>query len=133
MMKPLTIVVALSFVANAVARAQLHDILFSDWGRLCSVSVTGTKPACLPGKRDYGEMIWNPDRETLLEDGGLLLDQKGARIGVLHGRTGVRRMWSPDGSYLFAIDYQIGSAVRRLTRDGKSQRIIPVVGGDSAK
>jgi hypothetical protein len=125
-MKPALFLVALCLATASRVQAQLRDIIFTDWGRLCSVSLRNTTQVCFPATREYDDIVWSPDRKKLVAAGGALLNQNGRRIGALRGKAGIRPVWSPDGRYIFAVDYTLGSAIRRWTADGGSQRVIPV-------
>src|SRR5262245_23049000 len=111
------------------AAQQLRPILFTSWGRLCSVRIGDAKQVCLPKIGQYDDIVWSPDHKTLVTAGGVLVDGAGKRIGRLNKWHAIRPVWSPDGQHIFAIDYDIGSAVRRWDQRGGSATTIPVEGG----
>ena len=119
--------------APPVAAQQLRPILFTDWGRLCSIAVVDTVRVCLPETRELDDAVWSPDGKRIITGGGAILNDAGRRTGTLRNYAGIRPVWYPNGQYVFAIDYEVGSAVRRWDERGGSRKTIPVEGGEAAE
>ncbi|MDH3975162.1 MAG: hypothetical protein OEV42_12850, partial [Deltaproteobacteria bacterium] len=61
----------------------------------------------------------------------VLLSSKGKFETRLENSSSfIRPVWSPDGSYIYAISYSLGTQIGRWGKNGKSFRTIPILGAD---
>lgn len=120
----------LVLASSPLAGQRLRPILFTDWGRLCSIGPADTTRACLPKSREFDDLSWSPDGRLIVTDAWILNDA-GRHIRSLPGWNDIRPVWSPDGKAVFAIDYDIGSAVHRWNQPGGKKQTIPVQGGNA--
>ena len=119
---------------------RLLEILYTGDGTLCSVSTAGDRKVCAKSNEEFDDPSWDPRGTRVVVEAGqhdgasslVLLDSTGKRLRRLVSSSGaIRPAWSPDGRYVFAIDYGIGSAVARWNADGTARMRIPVTGGSS--
>ena len=66
-------------------------------------------------------------------DGVVFLDSRGRLISNAEGASGFRPVWSPDGQYVYAIDYKLGAAVERWDSYGKNRVVLPITGVDDPR
>ena len=125
-------VAILVLVAPSSGAAQeLGPVLYNTWEGLCSISPeSGAKPHCIGGKR-YEEASWQPHGNRIVTEsrGGLVfLNSNGQLISRAVSKSGGRPIWSPDGKYVYAINYALGRAVERWDAFGKHRIVLPVTG-----
>ena len=117
--------------ASSGAAQELGPVLYNTWEGLCSISPeSGAKPHCIGGKR-YEEASWQPHGNRIVTEsrGGLVfLNSNGQLISRAVGKSGGRPIWSPDGKYVYAINYALGRAVERWDAFGKHRIVLPVTG-----
>jgi Tol biopolymer transport system component len=134
----LVAIVILIVGPNGASAQKLHEVLFTAWGKLCSVPAAGGREVCTQSSDELDAPSWQPRGARIVAEAGhhdgpralVLLDSTGRRIRQLDRSAGaIRPVWTPDGRYIFAIDYDLGSAVARWTADGRVRVNLPVRGG----
>ena len=138
----LVVAVAVGSIAWATIAAQdLDTILYTEAGQLCTVSATGGEALCLKTGREYDSPAWQPGGGRTASEAGqhdrshslVLLDSRGRQIRALVDSSNyLRPTWSPDGRFIFAINYTLGSAIGRWTADGLRKTRVEVMGGAEA-
>ena len=138
----LVVAVAVGSIACGTIAAQSFDaILYTEAGQLCTVSATGGEARCLKTHREYDSPVWQPGGAHIASEVGqhdrshslVLLDSRGRQIRALvDSRNYIRPTWSPDGRFIFAINYEFGSAIGRWTADGLHKTRVQVTGGAEA-
>jgi hypothetical protein len=82
--------------------------------------------------------VWQPSGERIAAETGehdgacllVLLDGRGREIRRLTDSSDyIRPIWSPDGRFIFAINYGLGSAIGRWDADGRNKTTLRVTGG----
>ena len=134
------VAIAIIGVGDVALAQDLRPIVYVNWGQICSVSVSlVTNRSCLNSQDEFGSPSWRPDGSALVVEAGghdsphslVLLDRRGRKVGGLVGSLShLRPAWSPDGKYVFGIDYGLGRAVVRWDADGKNRAVVPVAGAD---
>lgn len=69
-----------------------------------------------------------PGGGQIAADGIVFLGMDGRLMGKAGGRPGIRPAWTPDGKYIYAINYELGMAVERWDSGGRNRMVIPVTG-----
>jgi len=137
------LVCSLCLCALLGAEAQdLKSVLYTAWGDLCSVEASGTDVRCQSSRVDFRSPSWRPDGTRIVAESGrhdaghslVLLDRRGRRIGALQDSLGyIRPVWSPDGRFIFAIKYDLGSSVTRWDAAGTNKTNVRVTGGSESE
>jgi hypothetical protein len=123
---------------SRAAAQDLHLILYTAWGRLCSVSPGGGDQHCLRSINEFDSPSWQPGGTRIAAEMGqhdgphslTLLNARGRPIRRLDSSSGyIRPVWSPDGRHIFAVNYDLGSAISRWDANGGSKTVLRVGGG----
>jgi Tol biopolymer transport system component len=135
-------VTVLCLVSTQAGFAQsLQGILYTSWGSLCGLAPAGGRPQCLKGRDEFDSPSWQPGGARIVAEAGqhdgphslVLLDRAGRQLRRLDGSSGyIRPTWTPDGQNIFAINYELGSAVARWDAKGTNKTTLRVVGGSEA-
>jgi hypothetical protein len=132
--------VSLCHPASCPAQA-LRDVLYTSWGRLCSVSADGTGKLCLPEGLEYDDASWRPGGSTIVAERGehdgpkslYLLDSIGRPVRELVSSADcIRPVWSPNGRFIYALKYSVAGALLRWDSAGRHLTTIPVEGAAGA-
>ena len=125
---------------NCHAR-ELADILYIDWGKLCSVSpVPGTKPVCSNFMEECDSPSWQPKGTEIVVEAGehdgpkklVLLSSDGTLIKPLAQSSGfIRPVWSPNGKFIYALSYELKNSIGRWDGQGENFRQISIKGADN--
>lgn len=133
----MTAAVLLFFSEPMVSAQSLGRILYTGWGQLCSVSENGQGARCLSSGLEYGSPVWNPVVAEIAAEVGRhdtsmeiwILDDQGKRVRSLDRSEGaIRPAWSPDGRFVYALDYGSDSTVLRWPADGDGRTEVVVRG-----
>ncbi|MDA8387961.1 MAG: WD40 repeat domain-containing protein [Nitrospiraceae bacterium] len=136
-----TLIIINSLVISGLSWAvSLHKILYIHdgefVGQLCSVvPAKGMTPVCL-ADGGYGSPSWRPhgnliaaELKTRQGTKLVILNKNGRLVRALSKSKGCYRPeWSPDGRYLYAINYRLGHAIRRWNLESHRFKDIPVRG-----
>ncbi|MGB3551149.1 MAG: WD40 repeat domain-containing protein [Candidatus Binatus sp.] len=108
----------------------LGPILYHSWDGFCSMSAQAPA-AALCVKSNYTAAQWRPLGEQIVaENSGkvVFLDSRGNLIGRALKGSGICPIWSPDGQYVYAVNYKLGTAIERWDSFGKNRVIVPITG-----
>jgi Tol biopolymer transport system component len=136
------LLLTMAAAAFDTGRPKLSEVLYVDSGRLCSIAPVGGKPNCARSEAEYDWADWRPGFALIVAEpsaegsgpaGLQLLDSTGRRIRGLEKSVGMMRpVWSPDGRTIFALDYDLASAIARWDADGRHKTLLPVSGGEDS-
>jgi WD40 repeat protein len=119
---------------------ELLPIVYSSLGELCSTTPTKAKPACLKSQKEYGSPSWQPNGHYIVAEAGyhdashelVLLKSDGAVLRIISKSTDfIRPIWSPDGRYIYALNYDQPKTIRRWDSEGKKFTDLPVKGAEN--
>lgn len=132
-----SIFVICCFVALAANGAELQTVVYTGLGQLCSVSPIDGNGTCLRLWGEFGSPSWQPKGNLIVVEAGQhdglkkleLIDSHAKKIGTLQNSVGYYRpTWSPDGRFIYALNYSIGTALGRWDSSGKNFKLISVSG-----
>ena len=112
---------------SGIAAQNLESVLYTALGELCSVRASGGNDHCLKLSGEFQSPSWQPTGAQIVVEFGqhdgprslVLLDSRGRRVRHLGSSSDhIRPVWSHDGRYIFAVNYNIGSAVGGTPPEG---------------
>lgn len=121
----------------AVHGTELQTVVYTGLGQLCSVSPVDGNGTCLKLWGEFASPSWQPKGNQIVVETGQhdglkkleLIDSHAKKIRTLQVSAGYfRPTWSPDGRFIYALNYSIGTALDRWDSNGKNFRIISVNG-----
>lgn len=136
----LVLIFIISTPINGLA-GELADILYINWGRLCSISpVSDNKPVCSNFMEECDSPSWQPRGTQIVVEAGehdgpkklVLLSSDGTLIKPLAQSSGfIRPVWSPNGKFIYALSYELKNSIGRWDGQGENFRQISIKGADN--
>jgi Tol biopolymer transport system component len=128
------------FETENVFAQGMKAIVYTSWGRLCSVSqAPADTPSCIKSKKEYSSPAWKPRGDSLVVESGyhdrphhlVILGADGREENTVQESSDFTRpVWSPDGRHIYALNDDLGNAVGMWDENGKHFRLIAVKGGE---
>jgi len=134
------ILVIATWAPSSSPASELLTIVYSNLGQLCSTTPDGATNFCISSEKEYRSPSWQPNGDHIVAGSGyhdgayelVLLNKDGSLIRYLYkSNKFIRPVWSPDGEFIYGLNYSYAKSIRKWDSEGKKFTDVPVKGAES--